>query len=451
MPPCAPGLIYAFIHLISQPDGKHLPPLTLKDFEDYLVFEAHSAENLYVCAGHSSAVNIGIATFLTLHSTSPSYFICWLRDYTAAYNKYQDAQAKIPAEKREERSPELTISFARARSTFFDSSSHLELNLPSELLEPVVNPNANPTPSPADLADIQKHVEGMLRESLMKFVVGSCKNSGRRRGFFAIFVGMAAILVGLAPVLMSILRGESRYVRLAALLPFWFGAMTAIAGFHGVCIVIFLFGDARQLYPYELARPKLPCTIPVMEPLSLPMPVTTAGGGGGKPWDGSVSGSSYIDEKAMPMSPMSTAVAHTPELGGGETVRHSGSGSAETVPETAGFIPTYEPSISGQSHAASTSGGSSSMGSGSPYKFDFDALPGPSASFRKSKDWTLEDEKSSTFRERTVFASLTKVFSPIVSRAQWEIIVRSSLLGVLVALVLGGICFAVPFKDGQSW
>ncbi|KAG8937907.1 hypothetical protein FRC00_010622 [Tulasnella sp. 408] len=405
-------------------EGKHLPPITLKDFEDYLVFEAHSAENLY--------------------------FICWLRDYTAAYNTWQEAQAALPEEKRQSTNPELTVSFARARGTFFDPSSHLELNLPGELVEQLLKDTQSiASPSPDLLADVQKHVEGMLRESLMKFVVCSCKNSGRRRGAFAIAVGLAAMAVGLAPVLMSILRGENRWVRLAALFPFWFGAMTAIAGFHGVCVVIFLFGDARQLYPYELCRPMLPAIQP-LAPLTLPLPATaksdvastsesrssydagnTAKSGSLSPWG---------EDKSIPMSPIN-GQAESTAVHSSTGAKSRDSRSSDYLPETAGFIPPsyYEPSITGTSTNAHSSNGSSSA----PYKFDFDTLPQPSP---KRSD---EDDKhwSRFLRERGVFASLTKVFSPVVTRAQWDIVMRSALLGVLVALVLGGICIAIPFKN----
>jgi len=335
----------------------------------------------------------------------------------------------------------LTLSFARARNTFFDPSSHLELNLPGDLTEQLLRDTKSIAhPSPVMLSEVQKHVEGMLRESLMKFVVGSCRNAGRRRGLFAIIVGFASILVGLAPVLMSVLRGESRAVRVAALFPFWFGAMTAIAGLHGVCVVIFLFGDARQLYPYELARPTL-ASVPAMQPLSLPLPVTMQ-------TKNADSASSFIanseddnkhnfplddSTKAIPMSAIVTPSA-------GTTAVHRQQGSASTtdfdyVTQTAGFIqePSYAPSI----------GGSTNTGSAGAYVFDFDSLPGPPSHRRSSEEW---DDASSELRERSMFASLTKVFSPLVSRAQWDIVMRSALLGALVALILGGICFAIPFR-----
>ncbi|KAG8983507.1 hypothetical protein FRB90_005940 [Tulasnella sp. 427] len=411
-------------------DGKHLPPITLKDFEDYLVFETHSAENLY--------------------------FICWLRDYTAAYNKWKQSQDALPEEKRQAANPDLTVSFARARGTFFDPSSHLELNLPGEIVEQLLkDTQSTSTPSPEILSDVQKHVEGMLRESLMKFVVGSCRNSGRRRGLFAIAVGLAAMAVGLAPVFMSIFRGESRWVRLAALFPFWFGATTAIAGFHGVCVVIFLFGDARQLYPYELCRPTLPAIQP-LAPLTLPLPATAKSdaastAGSRSSFDatniakaGSIS--PWSDDKSIPMSPIhgqSESTAVQSSMGAHSlTQRASRSFDDDYLPETAGFIPPsyYEPSITATSTNAHSSNGSSSA---SPYKFDFDTLPQPSP--RRSQD--LDDKHWSRFlRERGVFASMTKVFSPVVTRAQWDIVMRSAILGVLVALILGGVCIAIPFK-----
>ena len=67
----------------------------------------------------------------------------------------------------------------------------------------------------------------------MTFVGNSCGNSGRNRGIFGIFVGLSAMAVGLAPILLSVLEGKSRWMRLGALLPFWFGAMVVIASLHG--------------------------------------------------------------------------------------------------------------------------------------------------------------------------------------------------------------------------
>ncbi|KAG8904398.1 hypothetical protein FRB99_001820 [Tulasnella sp. 403] len=405
------------ISLTDVLDGKHLPPLTLKDFEDYLVFEAHSAENLY--------------------------FICWFREYNAKYRQWQSANEALPEDKRATFPPELTISFARARGTFFDPSSHLELNLPAELVENLVAQTKQfSNPDPSSLIPIQKYVEDMLRESLMKFVVGACTNSGRLRGFFAIIVGTLAILAGLIPVFLSIFRGDSRFVRLAALPAFWFGALTAIAGFHGVCVVIFLFGDARQLYPYELARPQLQA-VPQLAPLSLPLPVQMASKEdassyvGGTTEEGGITRSKLsptpeFTDKVVPLSPISNNGFNN--YGAGKPSMDDSDSSSDYLPGTAGFIPSYTPSITN----SSAKGAGGSLPAGQPFKFDFDSLPPPPSPRRSTED-------GPNFLKRPMFVGLTKVFSPVVSRAQWEVIIRSAMLGVLVALLFGGICFALPF------
>ena len=116
----------------------------------------------------------------------------------------------------------------------------------------------------------------MLTESLHNFVRSKSTNAGRNRGLFAIFVGLVVMVIGLAPILSSVLQSRSRWLRVAALPCFWFGGTTLICGLHGVriqfiyefllymlmlrfkvCIIIFLFGDARQLTAYELARPEI--------------------------------------------------------------------------------------------------------------------------------------------------------------------------------------------------
>ncbi|KAG9084035.1 hypothetical protein FS749_005543, partial [Ceratobasidium sp. UAMH 11750] len=225
-------------------EGQHLPPLSRKDFEEYLLFVEHSSENLY--------------------------FTQWLRDYSRNHDAW--ARSGTPY------SPQLALSWSRAKETFFTPQAHLRLNLPASLLAGVTLPDdgassvhydyTGPThpsyPPPPALNKIRREVEDMLRESLTRFVVGSCGNSGRARGLFGIALGVITLVTGLAPVLLSVLGGRPRALRVAALPVFWLGAWITIMSLHGVCIVIFLFGDARQLYPYELARPKI--TSPISKP-----------------------------------------------------------------------------------------------------------------------------------------------------------------------------------------
>ncbi|KAG8870019.1 hypothetical protein FRB98_001940, partial [Tulasnella sp. 332] len=354
-------------------DGKHLPPLTLKDFEEYLVFVEHSAENLY--------------------------FICWLRDYKRTYNAWQhslNATLEESPEKRPQSLPELTLSFSRARATFFDRDSHLELNLPFQEVEALLNNSKQYAhPPPSVLADVERQVESMLRESLMKFISSSCGNSGRRRGLFAIAVGALVIAIGLIPVILSVYHHTPRAIRLAGLPAFWFGFMTAIAGFHGVCVVIFLFGDARQLYPYELKRPLL-APMEKVDPLNvdmLPLPVTAKGPMG----SGSNDGHSHLAKSYGGMTSSDTDSVGgdkiqvlSPNAAGDQTAsvrdRSSHGSDWDGYDVTAGFIPpsTYAPSI--------TSSNTNSDGDSVPFHFDFDSLPPPSP--RRSSEMT---DRTSTY------------------------------------------------------
>lgn len=154
----------------------------------------------------------------------------WLEDYTKAFrNKY----AK---ETTAENLSELHMSLLQARQTFFTSSSRFELNVTPECFakfdEMVESPTVLITPD--DLKEIRDQVESMLNESLHRFVMGCCTNSGTARGIFGVAVGLAAMSIALAPVLLSILRGESRWIRFAALPCLWFGAMTVIGSLQGV-------------------------------------------------------------------------------------------------------------------------------------------------------------------------------------------------------------------------
>jgi hypothetical protein len=49
-------------------------------------------------------------------------------------------------------------------------------------------------------------------------------------------------------------------------------------------------------------------------------------------------------------------------------------------------------------------------------------------------------------RHVPAFGPLTKVLSPVVSRAQWEIVVRSAFVALFVALIIVGSLLAVPVR-----
>ncbi|KDQ16336.1 hypothetical protein BOTBODRAFT_64934 [Botryobasidium botryosum FD-172 SS1] len=374
---------YCRVELLQLLNGKYLPPLGLKEFEEYLLFEEQSAENLY--------------------------FFMWLLDYTKSY---ETRYSKSPSS---DKVYELRSSLSRAHATFFTAGSRFELNVVPEYYAQVdgfVRSSSLTTPDAFN--EIREQVESMLTESLNRFVTGCCTNSGRYRGLFGIVVGLAAMSIALAPVLLSILGGESRWVRFAALPCLWFGAMVVIASLHGICVVIYLFGDARQLYPYELARPSASVDTeknaePMQHAGKYPMPPD--------------------DEEAM------HGISISPSFRSDAPLKHSP--SASPTPTSAGFISPspYLPLLPHDTSPSTHSVGPATL-------FDFDTLPsplsqlGPEALAGKAK------------REKTpMFGPLTRVLSPEITRAQWEIVIRSAILGVFVAIALGAVCIAVPAKS----
>ncbi|KAG8737672.1 hypothetical protein FRC10_007953 [Ceratobasidium sp. 414] len=395
-------------------DGQHLPPLSRKDFEEYLLFVERSPENLY--------------------------FTQWLRDYSRIHDAWAQSSTSY--------SPQLALSWSRAKETFFTPQAHLRLNLPASLLAGIVLPDdassarvqydyTGPThpsyPPPPALGKIHREVEDMLRESLTRFVSNSCGNSGRARGLFGIALGVITMVTGLAPVLLSVLAERPRALRAAAIPVFWLGAWITIMSLHGVCIVIFLFGDARQLYPYELARPKI--THPISRPGNGP----------------TVSGAQddVISEKSRFASDARLYVDLERGNGGStSTLGHKpvpGSlSAASTVPGLDRDAENCELAVMSP---ASTSlrqdpGPNSTQGSPANWSFDFDALPGDSPT---ALCYDTKSEKPKSLGEGIpMFCPLTRVLNPVISRTQWEVVVRSAALAVVVAAVLGAICLAVP-------
>ncbi|PVF92124.1 hypothetical protein CPB86DRAFT_238802 [Serendipita vermifera] len=259
--------------------GRHLPPLGRKEFEDFLYFKEYSAENLY--------------------------FYFWFADYERAWTRWAhathhtDATSPITSTTttKSTRSTNadnastfssmpnsaLAMSYARAKKTFFTPGSPWELNLPQKTLHQLLHPSKphqGPPqhPHPSAFAAVKFEVDTYLNDSLTRFITQNGGNAGRNRAICAILIGLSIIVAGLSPIILTSLRSTAtlphyhphsavpayythtwnqRLTRLAAIPGLWFGFMTMICGLHGVCIVIFLFGDARQLYPYELRRPDI--------------------------------------------------------------------------------------------------------------------------------------------------------------------------------------------------
>ena len=179
---------------------------TLVDFQDYLVFTENSVENLF--------------------------FLRWLSHYAGLHDALQTNLTSASDVQAKERSPspphteiidEMSQQYQRALSTFILPGSAYELNLSSRLVSELLalapqqyvtvddlNGAASKRhavlPPPADAAALvasKRAVVDMLRVSARKFAAKSPANGGRKRGWFALFVGTLFILFGLLIVLVA--------------------------------------------------------------------------------------------------------------------------------------------------------------------------------------------------------------------------------------------------------
>ncbi|KDQ21189.1 hypothetical protein BOTBODRAFT_168516 [Botryobasidium botryosum FD-172 SS1] len=403
--------------------GKHLPPLSLKDFEEYLLFQERSVENLY--------------------------FTIWLKEYAEKYEaefgaptnddfigdvpvlRVDDASidlATLSIDTKVNPSPssiQLMHSFRRAKQTFFVPGAPLELNLNSNITRDLLDNTERSCPSPEMLIPVKEEVDKMLRGSLDRFVLARYSNNGPQRTFCGLLAGVGAILLGFAPVLMSILGGEPRGVRWASLPCFWLGWLTTVASTHGVCLSIYLFGDARQMHPFELVRPK------ISQPLTR------------KDADIELGQSSPLPDR--PVSAYSGGASSSQV----EMLRPDSRNSYDADSEfshatTASFIPSYY-----SSSATDVSIETSYHGIKGPVltiiaPFDFDALPSyPSLPSTPADSCECRKFK---FPSIPAFGPLTRVLNPIIQRAQWEIAIRSALLSTIITIVSLLICVLVPAR-----
>ncbi|KAF9219189.1 hypothetical protein BS17DRAFT_741261 [Gyrodon lividus] len=261
---------------------QHLPPIGLKDFEEYLLYVEHAPENLY--------------------------FILWLKDYSARYQSWvHRAKASLVHTKNDKNTPgsrrqifrspptpdpSLALFYVRAKQTFFTPNAEYELNIPSDILAPFHCPpqssafhsrNCPPPsswhsqsahPDPAVFAEVAIEARNMLNESLARFVRAAYTNVGSRRAACGIVAGcLCTLIAGVLPLIMTSARWNigphGRLIRLVAFPGLWVGLTILVASLQGICLMVYIFGDLRQLRKFELARPTISRPIPV--PISSPV------------------------------------------------------------------------------------------------------------------------------------------------------------------------------------
>ncbi|GAB1518040.1 hypothetical protein RhiTH_001098 [Rhizoctonia solani] len=411
---------------------RHLSPLSLKDFEQYLLFEEYGAENLY--------------------------FLLWLNDYAALYHAGN---------------PPLRLyhSLVRAKATFFSSDSQYELNLAAvrisefyALVDGLVDgvaPGETPAPPHPDaFAAIRTDVEVMLRTSARRFVKSRSRNAGTQRVLCVIFGGLLTMAIALAPLMVSHFSERNRYIRFGMIPPLWLGLTVFLCSANGVCLILYLMGGSRQLHPFELVRPAISAPVP-REPQS-PYQASFTTIDTSHDVKGQPLGSSFVQYPNAVHSPQQ-ARAHVdlssrpdvyvlPRIRPGTPIMES---AFEF--ETAGFIPsqddddtatmsdhasTYVESTIAPSASAQTAGARSSV---TKFNFDFDALPSKTLNSTSGPP-TLEAARGNGIKRMLtkVAGPVTRVSSPVISRAQWEVVIRSMVVAALFALIVSGILVAVP-------
>ena len=161
----------------------------------------------------------------------------------------------------------------------------------------------------------------MLQESLSRFANSTISNVGTARATCGLVGGIVIAFVGfLPPIAENFALSKNRWLRLLAVPGLWLGLTIVVASLHGVrvpgpsfekiktqiqtpqvCMMIYIFGDLRQLRSFELARPSIsppqrlrpfrnvrtsvrslraqpePCLVPITRPPTIPKPVYDPG------------------------------------------------------------------------------------------------------------------------------------------------------------------------------
>lgn len=190
-----------------------------------------------------------------------------------------------------------------------------------------------------------------------------------------------------------------------------------------ICLIVFTFGDARQLFPYELARPQLP-EIRSTDGASEESPKTH--------WKGAPS--AYIQDPDMDIE----AYAGDPKAGLCSPLfsKRSGLASNASSPRVDRIIfpsKLASPLVPPKPLISASRQPSDFQSSASITIFDFDSMP------NRYKSDTVSEAS-----DVPVWAPLTRVLSPIVTRTQWDVVVRSIMLSLFITVWVELLLMAVP-------
>ncbi|BGP55337.1 hypothetical protein JCM8202_002163 [Rhodotorula sphaerocarpa] len=367
-------------------DGKHTPPLTLRDFEDFLCFRQKAAENLY--------------------------FYLWLAEYEKFYNSRPSGPQRAP-----EDTLVLTKSFRTAVDTFFSTASPLELNVPSDVRREMderirsVDDDA-PFLPPSAFERVRHEASESLAVSFKAFRKQVVRNADRNRGYFAMFLGITTWALGLVPTIVCCLLDKSRGWRALGIPLWWFGPVVALGGWGKTCLVIYAFGDHRQLYPWELAAASAEAETP-----SLGSERDLA-----DPWGFSLTSGAEISPQRSSLSEKGSEAGDS----GVQTAQSSTPSPRNSAFHDLAYIPRGTRPSSASESGSDGSGSRSRRSSTTPGGLYFApaAMKLPASS--------------------RVWEAFTKQLSPVVARAQRDLVATAALYGVAVMVITAAICLSVP-------
>ncbi|MCJ1308718.1 hypothetical protein MMC25_002372 [Agyrium rufum] len=281
--------------------GKTLPPCSLPDFLDYLIYIAHDAENLQ--------------------------FYLWFKDYSKRFEKLSKAEQALSPEWTAEESAhtativpnprvskrtiyeaallasaeeeESTRSVPTSRRSSFDSllapppppaktlniaadintqaglkwesfsiqplraevtqilahyiqpSAPRELNLSHKIRTQVIHAIQHTT-HPSAFAPILEPLLLTLRnQSHPNFIRWTICNGNKPRVFFLRSLAVTVLSIGVIMSVLLILSHQSRWWRVWVIIPFWFGTVNLVAAYKGLCVLLYR-RHTRELHPWEI-------------------------------------------------------------------------------------------------------------------------------------------------------------------------------------------------------
>ncbi|GAA5920231.1 hypothetical protein JCM1841_000432 [Sporobolomyces salmonicolor] len=394
-PPKATGMVGSVMSMKATPindvrladviANKHLSPLSLKDFEGYLVFKEYSAENLY--------------------------FILWLNEYEKEYNAYlaDPSIQKISAAYSENTDPSaprtashlpdyLADSLGRGLDVFFAPDGALELNLPRVTRDKTLVEAGN-SGNPKDFAEARDIIEHSLNRSLVAHSRSVVANAGPRRLLLCFCLGLLIFLLGCVPALVAILTNHARGYRVIGLPFIAFGTTVMVMAMNRICGIIWFLGERRQLLPWELATPTV--TSASIVPISCPSsPSSTYS------WDDE--SSVGCPEDKSPDLSFRTQASATP-------------------------YPWEKQDVALDSFPSA----------GEPIRVNFDPGSTQPPTYKSGG----KTSKGVVPESAPVWGPVTSIFSPDVARAQWRIVVLALLFSVGAICTVGVVLMAVPNRS----